>query len=147
MDHLHPSQVFPTAPHTLHESLDSQNLLDISENVSTASYRKQPAVESEVVQNLQKLLSGWKLEYLVGHFVEQNVSVDMLMIIKRHHIKDLLANFDMGTIIMFEHNLEEWRQSIGLPLDNLYTLQNSQSSASSCPSTPTHEMVFTSYTV
>lgn len=35
--------------------------------------------------------------------------------IKRHHIEKLLTNFDLGTLIVFEHNLEEWRKSIDLP--------------------------------
>lgn len=38
------------------------------------------------------------------------------MVIKRHHIFSLFKHFDFGTKILFEHKLEEWRNSIGIPL-------------------------------
>lgn len=36
--------------------------------------------------------------------------------IKYHHIDKLLKKFDLGTQILFEHNLEEWRAFIGMPM-------------------------------
>lgn len=66
---------------------------------------------------------------------------------KRHHIERLLRNFDMGTQILFEHNLEQWRESLGLPLGysssevyssrNLYSSPSSPSVSSSGRLTPT----------
>lgn len=37
---------------------------------------------------------------------------------KRHHIQSALKTIPIGTQIMFEHNLEVWRQNIGLPLES-----------------------------
>ncbi|KAK5647940.1 hypothetical protein RI129_002832 [Pyrocoelia pectoralis] len=62
------------------------------------------------------LLKTWNMENLIDHLIAQNVFVPVLRVIKRHHIERLLKNFDMGTQIMFEHNLEMWRHNIGLPL-------------------------------
>lgn len=66
---------------------------------------------------------------------------------KRHHIERLLRNFDLGTQIVFEHNLEQWREVIGLPLgyagsgdrsnQNLHIYPSSPSPSSSGSRTPT----------
>lgn len=50
------------------------------------------------------------------YFLAQNVTVDILKIIKVHHIGALLLDFDMGTQILFEHKLQLWRESINCPL-------------------------------
>lgn len=47
--------------------------------------------------------------------------MNILKIIKRHHIEKLLKTFDMATQITFEHNLEIWRHSIGLPLKDYHS--------------------------
>lgn len=44
--------------------------------------------------------------------------MDVLKIIKRHHIARLLKKYKVGAQILFEYNLENWRQAIGIPLDN-----------------------------
>lgn len=55
--------------------------------------------------------------YYLFCIVEQKISVDILKIIKLHHIERLLRGFDLGTQIIFEHKLEEWRELIKCPLD------------------------------
>lgn len=35
---------------------------------------------------------------------------------KRHQIEPLLKNYDFGTRILFEYNLEQWKESIEMPL-------------------------------
>lgn len=102
--------------------------------------------ESEEI-NLRSLLTKWNLASLTDHFISQNVFVGILKIMKRHHIERLLRNFDMGTQILFEHNLEQWRESLGLPLGysssevyssrNLYSSPSSPSVSSSGRLTPT----------
>jgi len=57
--------------------------------------------------------------------------VDILKIIKRHHIERLLKGCDLGTQILFEHKLEEWRQSIGSTLDSVQQESTSRSTSSS----------------
>lgn len=55
----------------------------------------------------------------------------------------------MGTQIQFEHNLELWRESIGLPLgfasSGVYSLPNSPSSPSACSSGTHSPTRFTPY--
>lgn len=73
---------------------------------------------------------------------------------KRHHIERLLKNRDLGTQILFEHRLEEWRKALDLPLgyqsgDNfsLYQPNNTERSASPCsrPSSSSTTNRFTPY--
>ncbi|KAF5290964.1 hypothetical protein FQR65_LT11482 [Abscondita terminalis] len=73
------------------------------------------------VDDLECLLRSWNQETLIEHFKAENVSLAVLKVIKRHHIEKLLQKFDMGTLILFEHNLEEWRKSIGFPIVNYLT--------------------------
>lgn len=42
----------------------------------------------------------------------------MLRVIRLHHIERLLKNVDMGTQILFENKLVEWRQLMGIPMEN-----------------------------
>ncbi|XP_031353765.1 uncharacterized protein LOC116178415 [Photinus pyralis] len=39
----------------------------------------------------------------------------------RHHVRELLEKYDVGTRIEFEHYLSLWRQSIGIPLNSYET--------------------------
>ncbi|CAH0549725.1 unnamed protein product [Brassicogethes aeneus] len=123
------------------------------------SYSAKP-IEDKKTQDLRKLLSEWNQEFLVEHLVAQKVFVDVLMVIKHHHIERLLKNFKMGTQILFEHKLEEWRQSIGMPIGHYYSgdvlskpLSSSPLSppASSCASRastpPRHEPRFAPYSI
>lgn len=105
--------------------------------ISDISYSTTLNIQSYSTEEveLQSLLSEWKLDIiadeLLGKYFEfqyqndgfklnsfsaQSVYVNILKIIKRHHIERLLKKFDMGTSILFEHNLELWRESIGSPL-------------------------------
>lgn len=67
----------------------------------------------------------------------------MLKIIKSHHIERLLQKFDIGKQILFEHNLEEWRNSIGVPM--VYppdsTLSSPSTSRASTPSSREYRYV------
>lgn len=51
------------------------------------------------------------LKLKLSFVLPENVYVDVLKVIKPHHIERLLKGFDMGTQILFENNLDEWRQS------------------------------------
>ncbi|CAH1126083.1 unnamed protein product [Ceutorhynchus assimilis] len=65
---------------------------------------------------LRLLLSQWNQEHLADTLLAEKVYVSTLKIINRHHMQRLLKKFDMGTEILFEQNLEKWRESIGRPL-------------------------------
>lgn len=58
------------------------------------------------------------------------------MVIKHHHIERLLKNFALGTQIVFEHKLEEWRQSIGVPLVYHQYMSSKSSIRSFSPTSP-----------
>lgn len=53
-----------------------------------------------------------------------------MKIIKLHHVEKLLKKFDMGTQILFEDKLQQWRESIQQPLETHH------SSGLKSPSTP-----------
>lgn len=57
-------------------------------------------------------------QYFLVFILEQKVFINVLMVIKVHHIERLLKKFDLGTQIMFEHKLSEWRTLMGAPLYN-----------------------------
>lgn len=46
----------------------------------------------------------------------ENVTIDILKIIKVAQVTSLLSNFKHGDRILFEYKLEKWRASIGMPL-------------------------------
>lgn len=58
---------------------------------------------------------------LINLFLAEKVYVDVLKVIKRHHIERLLKTFSMGDQILFEHHLEEWRNALEIPLGNQST--------------------------
>ncbi|XP_024873182.1 uncharacterized protein LOC112455476, partial [Temnothorax curvispinosus] len=68
-------------------------------------------------EELRLLLRSWNQEELVDHLLRENVVIKILKIIKQHHIEKLLKSFDLGTQILFEDNLEKWRNSLNLPLE------------------------------
>jgi len=56
----------------------------------------------------------------------------MLLLHSYYHIERLLKGFDLGTQILFENKLEEWRESIGIPMSPVYLdFQGTSSSSSS----------------
>ncbi|XP_031357897.1 uncharacterized protein LOC116181650 [Photinus pyralis] len=73
------------------------------------------------VLELQTLLTNWKLDRLLNHLVDQKVFVPQLKMMGRHHVRELLEKYDVGTRIEFEHYLSLWRQSIGIPLNSYET--------------------------
>lgn len=44
----------------------------------------------------------------------------MLKIIKRHHLEKLFKDIPIGTQVIFEHKLQIWRQTTGIPLDETF---------------------------
>ncbi|VEN56638.1 unnamed protein product [Callosobruchus maculatus] len=76
----------------------------------------------EEVTALEKLLQTWGLEDLKAYFIQQKITVNVLKIIRMHHIEKLFKDVPVGTQVLFEHHLRNWRKTIGSPLDN--TLQN-----------------------
>nr|CAI5862642.1 unnamed protein product [Callosobruchus analis] len=72
--------------------------------------------------SLEKLLQTWGLEDLKSYFIQQKITVSVLKIIRMHHIQKLFKDMPVGTQVIFEHHLKNWRKAIGSPLDN--TLQN-----------------------
>ncbi|KAF5290676.1 hypothetical protein FQR65_LT01966 [Abscondita terminalis] len=67
-------------------------------------------------EELRNLLNSWNLEQLTDHLVCEKVFVNVLKVMKRRHIDKLLCDFEIGTQILFEHHLEHWRASLGIPL-------------------------------
>ncbi|KAF5303243.1 hypothetical protein FQR65_LT18998 [Abscondita terminalis] len=65
------------------------------------------------IENKKEIKSRYEKNF------DENVFIPVLKVIKQCHIEKLLKNFDMGTQITFEDNLEKWRNSIGLPLTNV----------------------------
>lgn len=55
-------------------------------------------------------------------FSGEKVFVNVLKVMKRKHIGKLLENIHLGTQILFEHHLEEWRNSLEIPFND--TLQD-----------------------
>ncbi|XP_065368605.1 uncharacterized protein LOC135961064 [Calliphora vicina] len=72
--------------------------------------------ETSCEDDLKELLVSWKLENILCHLIAENITVEILEIMKASHIKPLLYKFSLGTQIRFEHNLEQWRSKIGKPL-------------------------------
>ncbi|XP_073847859.1 uncharacterized protein [Musca autumnalis] len=66
--------------------------------------------------DINKLLKEWKLESISTHLQAEKVDMEVLEMIKLHHIRLLLGNYPLGIQIRFEHNLEKWRCKIGKPL-------------------------------
>ncbi|EZA60682.1 hypothetical protein X777_14109 [Ooceraea biroi] len=79
-------------------------------------------------------------QYIKHFFSGENVVLKILKIMKRYHIEKLLKSFDLGTQILFEDNLEKWRNSLNLPLTtpnmNFSNLTRSSSPALSTESVP-----------
>lgn len=57
-------------------------------------------------------------------FLEQKISVEILKIMKRHHIEKLFKNLPIGTQILFEHRLENWRKALNITLENEFDISN-----------------------
>lgn len=55
---------------------------------------------------------------------DQRVFVNILKVIRREHITDLLRDFDFGSKITFETQLEKWRECEGNPLINSINSQD-----------------------
>ncbi|XP_005186940.1 uncharacterized protein LOC101887300 [Musca domestica] len=67
-------------------------------------------------EDINKLLKEWKLECISSHLQAEKIDLEILEMIKLHHIRPLLSNFPLGIQIRFEYNLEQWRTKIGKPL-------------------------------
>ncbi|KAF5281829.1 hypothetical protein FQA39_LY05043 [Lamprigera yunnana] len=102
------------------------------QNRSTSDY--QPNFDNYVIEDITNLTN----DNGSSNNSTDKVFVNVLKVMKRHHIERLLKKFHMGTQILFEHNLEEWRLLSGFPLDdkpltiitgsrNLESIQNSSS--------------------
>ncbi|XP_055920718.1 uncharacterized protein LOC129952246 [Eupeodes corollae] len=72
--------------------------------------------DEQKTQDLFDLLKSWNQLELFDHFSNEKIDLEVLSVIKPHHFERLLESFNLRTHIMFEHNLEQWRESIGLPL-------------------------------
>ncbi|KAL5239404.1 hypothetical protein ACI65C_006814 [Semiaphis heraclei] len=117
------------------DTANSQNefiIMDISQsNHANKEILTSEEVKPEEVE-LRSLLSQWNLNELIDACIAKRVFINILKIIKRHHIERLLKGFDLGTQILFENKLEEWRESIGIPMSPVYLdFQGTSSSSSS----------------
>ncbi|XP_066591694.1 uncharacterized protein [Prorops nasuta] len=101
--------------HHCAEEYGAANTLSVFEN-SEFGINLETVVQNEETESLRELLNSWGQETLLQHLLRQKVNVSVLKVIKQHHIKNILSDLDMGTQILFEHNLEEWRRIIGFPL-------------------------------
>lgn len=139
----------------IYQDLSSRNELTVPQESFQTKHQN-----STDREELKLLLQSWNQEELLDHllskytyifcihlsicfntnilFSGENVVIKILKIIKRHHIERLLKSFDLGTQILFENNLENWRNSLNLPLEtpNTFTL-----SAPSSPSALSTESV------
>uniref|UniRef100_A0A6P7GLI9 Uncharacterized protein LOC114344121 n=1 Tax=Diabrotica virgifera virgifera TaxID=50390 RepID=A0A6P7GLI9_DIAVI len=102
----------------LHDyEIEHQSESEVSDIAGTNSNKNSQDENLESIE-LRNLLKLWNMESLTDHLIGENVFIPVLKVIKRHHIELLMKNFDLGTYILFEHQLENWRESIGLPLVN-----------------------------
>ncbi|KAK4884150.1 hypothetical protein RN001_000421 [Aquatica leii] len=136
----------PNTSQSAHENTNthSGNLYEhyISDNTDTIKSQLQ-------ITELRSLLSKWNVKAIVDELIAQKVFVDILKIIKRHHIQFLLKKIDLATWIAFEHHLEQWRDCIGMLLSP-WSCSNHSSPTSSVgsisrPQTPERENQFSSY--
>lgn len=51
---------------------------------------------------------------------EGRIDIEILKIIKWYHIQEVLKNFSIGEQIVFERNIEKWRNEIGVPGISLF---------------------------
>ncbi|XP_037824633.1 LOW QUALITY PROTEIN: uncharacterized protein LOC119612833 [Lucilia sericata] len=68
--------------------------------------------------DLKELLVAWNLENILSHLIAENITIEIMEIMKISHIKSLLFKFPLGTQIRFEHKLAQWRHKKGKPLKN-----------------------------
>ncbi|XP_023296265.2 uncharacterized protein LOC111679016 [Lucilia cuprina] len=61
--------------------------------------------------DLKNLLEEWNLSQHYEHFIEQKVFLNVLGILKSHHIDKLFANLPIGDQVRFEYKLELWKQN------------------------------------
>ncbi|GJQ72404.1 hypothetical protein Trydic_g3485 [Trypoxylus dichotomus] len=81
--------------------------------------------EDPNTEELLSLLKSWQQEYLADYFIEQKIFVNVLKVMKPRHIDKLFKNYEMGIQILFEHNLETWKKSLGTPENEYATFSAS----------------------
>ncbi|XP_055858330.1 uncharacterized protein LOC129920869 [Episyrphus balteatus] len=97
------------------EDEDPQLIDNDYNSMFNGSFNKDNDNETKT-QELYELLQNWNQLELFEHFKNEKIDLEVLAVIKPHYFERLLAPFTLGTHIMFEHNLEQWRNSIGFPL-------------------------------
>lgn len=115
--------------------LNSSVYYEESEDISYSQMQTETqTLEGQRSEELKQLLNTWNMVHLLDHLLSkfymvlkkfipniqilgEQVYIDVLKVIKRHHIHKLLTEFNLGTQIMFEYHLEKWRCSIGIPFN------------------------------
>ncbi|XP_055371960.1 uncharacterized protein LOC129605950 [Condylostylus longicornis] len=97
------------------DNTENADLQDISYSKSLNQVEEDHEKDQEK-QELMRLLTDWKQEFLVNDLINQKIFTGVLKVLRPHHIERILRNYDLGTQILFEHNLFEWRKLIGIPL-------------------------------
>ncbi|XP_031340791.1 uncharacterized protein LOC116168916 [Photinus pyralis] len=100
-------------------------------------------------EELHQLLKRFNQSELFEVLVAQGVFVNVLKVIKPHHIGKLLENFSLGTQVIFEHNIDMWRNAMDLGSSQLDNNQNNNDSlkrvnllsTSSYPNSPSSSTV------
>ncbi|XP_067634284.1 uncharacterized protein [Eurosta solidaginis] len=65
---------------------------------------------------LKSLLSSWSQAELLPQFEDENIDIDELLMMKRHHLAEILCSHKLGTRIRFEYYFERWRREQNKPL-------------------------------
>ncbi|XP_046810816.1 uncharacterized protein LOC111687876 [Lucilia cuprina] len=60
--------------------------------------------------DLSLLLTKWNLQHLFDHFKKHMIDIDVLKILKTHHITKLFEDLPIGQQAKFEFNLEKWNK-------------------------------------
>ncbi|KNC31058.1 hypothetical protein FF38_00565 [Lucilia cuprina] len=74
--------------------------------------------------DLYCLLNKWNLSHLYDRLKEQGITVDVFHMLKSNHIERLFVDSQIGDMVKFEYNLDEWKKSLNK--SETYTSQSNQ---------------------
>ncbi|XP_075157406.1 uncharacterized protein LOC142230653 [Haematobia irritans] len=80
---------------------------------------------------LEILLEKWNVLHLLPTLKDENITIDVLQIINRKHLEELTRRFKLGDKIVFEFNINKWREETGKPIHDEYYLDVANISTSS----------------
>lgn len=101
-------------------------------------FRVDSGYNRQKVDQLRDLLQSWGVIEMLPHLRNESVTVDELIMVRRHHLPDLLQNFPVGTRIRFEHNLKRWRSWLNVPLQGPQRHETAHCNGCRCGELQTH---------